>query len=87
MEQFLLAMVALLFIQHRLMLFPDPLSLTSTAVGLSEGLLEVEGHWLIPIAPLAGTKVYLYLLSSSRSNVLPVECDLTQLSLRFMFYM
>lgn len=62
MEQFLLAMVALPFIQHRLMLFPDPLSLTLTVVGLSEDLLEVEGHWLIHIVPLVGTKVCLYLL-------------------------
>lgn len=43
MELFLLAMVALPFIQHRQMLFPDPLSLTLTVVGLSEDLLEVEG--------------------------------------------
>lgn len=64
MELFLLAMVALPFIQHRLMLFPDLLSPTSTVVGLSEGLLEVEGHWLIRIVPLVGTKVCLFLLSS-----------------------
>ena len=62
MELFLLAMVALPFIQHRLMLFPDPLSLTLTVVGLSEDLLEEEGHWLIRIVPLVGTKVCLVLL-------------------------
>lgn len=62
MELFLLAMVALPFIQHRQMLFPDPLSLTLTVVGLSEDLLEVEGLWPIHIVPLVDTKVCLCIL-------------------------
>lgn len=60
MELFLLAMVVSPFIQHRLMLYQDPLSLTLIVVGLSEDLLEVEGHWPIHIVHLVGIKVCLY---------------------------